>query len=180
MSPTPNGDPVKAFVDEEAEEEDDSDNDLLRFQDDDNEEDEDFDDIEELRDMIATGYEEKQSDIERRMEFHQELLDQQDAAKTEHLLRKWGPKQREPTLLDVEGFGEDDEYEDEDEYEEDFLETAENLPPTNLRMHIKKIKEMIPQMFTDKDDMYISSDDEEAEKRLFEQSLSAKAVSYQF
>ena len=179
MSPTSNGDPVKAFVDEEAEEEDDSDNDLLRFQDDDDEEDEDSEDFEELRNMIATGYEEKQSDIERRMKLHQKLLDQQDAAKTEHLLRKWGPKQRETTLLDEEGFEEDDEYDEgEDEDEEDFLETTEDLPPVNLRMHIKKIKEMIPQMFTDKDDMYISSDDEEAEKKLVEQCLSEKAVSY--
>ncbi|XWS14595.1 hypothetical protein CRYUN_Cryun35bG0023200 [Craigia yunnanensis] len=171
LSTTPNGDPVKAFVDEEAVEEDDSDNDLLRFQDDDNEGDEDSEDLEELRNMIATGYEEKQSDIERRMELHQKLLDQQDAAKTEHLLWKWGPKQRETTLLDKEGLEEDDEGEDE----EDFLETTEDLPPVNLRMHIKKIKEMIPQMFTDNDDMYISSDDEEAEKKFVERSLSEKA-----
>ncbi|XVE69912.1 hypothetical protein DITRI_Ditri10aG0029700 [Diplodiscus trichospermus] len=174
LSPTANGDPVKAFVDEEAEEEDDSDNDLLRFRDDDNEEEEDCEDVEELRDMIATGYEEKQSDIERRMELHQKLLDQQDAAKTEHLLRKWGPKQRETTLLDEKGYEENDEYE-EDEDEEDFLETTEDFPRVNLRMHIKKIKEMIPQMFTDKDDMYISSDDEEAEKKLIGQCLSEKA-----
>ncbi|XVE94736.1 hypothetical protein REPUB_Repub02eG0035000 [Reevesia pubescens] len=174
FSPTPNSDPVKAFVDEEAEEEDDSDNDLLRFQDDDNEEDEDSEDLEELRDMIATGYEEKQSDIERRMELHQKFLDQQDAAKTEQLLQKWGPKHRETTLLDEKGFEDDDEYV-EDEDEDDFLETTEDLPPVNLRMHIKMIKEMIPQMFTDKDDMYISSDDEEAEKKLVEQCLSEKA-----
>ncbi|KAE8679876.1 hypothetical protein F3Y22_tig00111393pilonHSYRG00043 [Hibiscus syriacus] len=169
LSPTTNGDPVKAFVDEEAEEEDDSDHDLDRFQDDDNEVDEDAEDIEELRDMIATGYEEKQSDIDRRMELHQKLLDQQDAAKTAHLLRKWGPKQRETALLDDEGF------EEEEEDEEDFSENEEDSRPVNLRMHIKKIKEMIPQMFTDKDDTYISSDDEEAKKKLVEQSLSDKA-----
>ncbi|XP_021283739.1 DNA ligase 1 [Herrania umbratica] len=172
LSPTANGDPVKAFIDQEAEEEDDSDNDLLPFQDDDNEEDEDSEDLEELRDMIATTYEEKQSDIEKRMELHQKLFDRQDAAKTENLLRRWGPKQRETTLLDEEGFEEEDET---DEEEEDFVETTEDLPPTNLRMHIKKIKEMIPQMFTDKDDMYISSDDEEVEKKLAEQCLSEKA-----
>ncbi|XP_039027066.1 DNA ligase 1-like [Hibiscus syriacus] len=122
-----NGDPVKAFVDEEAEEEDDSDHDLDRFQDDDNEVDEDAEDIEELRDMIATGYEEKQSDIDRRMELHQKLLDQQDAAKTAHLLRKWGPKQRETALLDDEGF------EEEEEDEEDFSENEEDSRPVNLR-----------------------------------------------
>ncbi|KAL4309811.1 hypothetical protein GQ457_01G009740 [Hibiscus cannabinus] len=179
LSPTTNGDPVKAFVDEEAEEEDDSDHDLDRFQDDDNEEDEDAEDIEELRDMIATGYEEKQSDIDRRMELHQQLLDQQDAAKTAHLLRKWGPKQREAALLDDEGFEEDegDEHEEDEheEDEEDFSENEEDLGPVNMRLHIKKIKEMIPQMFTDKEDMYISSDDEEVEKKLVEQCLSEKA-----
>lgn len=57
------GDPVKAFVDEEAEEEDDSDNDLQRFQD--NEEGDDDDDIEELNDMITTGYEEAPIDREK-------------------------------------------------------------------------------------------------------------------
>ncbi|KAH1121628.1 hypothetical protein J1N35_004788 [Gossypium stocksii] len=171
LSPT-NADPVKAFVDEEAEEEDDSDNDLLRFQDDDNEEDEDSEDLEELRDMIATGFEEKQSDIDRRMELHQKLLDQQDAAKTAQLLRKWGPKQRETDLLDDEGFEEDDEEDGDDE--EDSFEN-EDSRPVNLRLHIKKIKEMIPQMFTDKDDMYISSDDEEVEKKLAEKSLYEKA-----
>ncbi|GMJ02660.1 hypothetical protein like AT1G75150 [Hibiscus trionum] len=176
MSPATNGDPVKAFVDEEAEEEDDSDHDLDRFQDDDNEEDEDAEDIEELRNMIATGYEEKQSDIDRRMELHQQLLDQQDAAKTAHLLRKWGPKQRDTVLLDDEGFEEDEGDGDEDEEdEEDSSENEEDLGPVNMRMHIKKIKEMIPQMFTDKDDMYISSDDEEAEKKFAEQCLSEKA-----
>ncbi|MBA0550478.1 hypothetical protein Golob_021421 [Gossypium lobatum] len=172
LSPT-NADPVKAFVDEEAEEEDDSDNDLLRFQDDDNEEDEDSEDLEELRDMIATGFEEKQSDIDRRMELHQKLLDQQDAAKTAQLLQKWGPKQRETDLLDDEGFEEDDEEDGDDE--EDFFEN-EDSRPVNLRLHIKKIKEMIPQMFTDKDDMYISSDDEEVEKKLVEKSLYQKAI----
>ncbi|PPD77195.1 hypothetical protein GOBAR_DD25879 [Gossypium barbadense] len=171
LSPA-NADPVKAFVDEEAEESDDSDNDLLRFQDDDNEEDEDSEDLEELRDMIATGFEEKQSDIDRRMELHQKLLDQQDAAKTAQLLRKWGPKQRETDLLDDEGFEEDDEEDGDDE--EDFFEN-EDSRPVNLRLHIKKIKEMIPQMFTDKDDMYISSDDEEVEKKLVEKSLYEKA-----
>ncbi|TYI42992.1 hypothetical protein ES332_A01G137900v1 [Gossypium tomentosum] len=171
LSPT-NADPVKAFVDEEAEEEDDSDNDLLRFQDDDNEEDEDSEDLEELRDMIATGFEEKQSDIDRRMELHQKLLDQQDAAKTAQLLRKWGPKQRETDQHDDEGFVEDDEEDGDDE--EDFFEN-EDSRPVNLRLHIKKIKEMIPQMFTDKDDIYISSDDEEVEKKLVEKSLYEKA-----
>ncbi|KAL1185617.1 hypothetical protein V6Z11_A01G125700 [Gossypium hirsutum] len=122
--------------------------------------------------MIATGFEEKQSDIDRRMELHQKLLDQQDAAKTAQLLRKWGPKQRETDQHDDEGFVEDDEEDGDDE--EDFFEN-EDSRPVNLRLHIKKIKEMIPQMFTDKDDIYISSDDEEVEKKLVEKSLYEKA-----
>ncbi|OMO87612.1 hypothetical protein CCACVL1_08886 [Corchorus capsularis] len=166
LSSTPNGDPVRAFVDEEAEEEADSDDDK-RFEDDENEEDEDAEDLE---DIIETGYEEEQSDVERRMELHQKLFDQQDASKTENLLRRWGMKQSKTTLIDEERSEEESETDDEED-----VETTEDLPPINLRMHVKKIKEMIPQMFTDKDDMYISSDDEEAEKKLVEQCLSEKA-----
>jgi hypothetical protein len=45
-------------------------------------------------------------------------------------------------------------------------------------MNLKKAKEMISQMFTDKDDVYISSDDEETETRLVKEQLSYKAVSF--
>ncbi|XP_075674147.1 uncharacterized protein LOC142643414 [Castanea sativa] len=164
-------DPVKAFVDDEAEEEDDSDNDMLRFQD--NEEDEDNEDLEELKDMIATGYEEKPVDNEKRNQLHQKWLEQQDAAGTENLLQKFncGSKLKETTLL------EEEEDEEGDEYEEDFGdEAAEDLNPTNVaRMNLKKAKQMIPQMFTDKDDVYLSSDDEETEKRLAKQCLFEKS-----
>ncbi|KAM4129693.1 hypothetical protein ACJW30_01G043600 [Castanea mollissima] len=165
-------DPVKAFVDDEAEEEDDSDNDMLRFQD--NEEDEDNEDLEELKDMIATGYEEKPVDNEKRNQLHQKWLEQQDAAGTENLLQKFncGSKLKETTLL------EEEEDEEGDEYEEDFGdEAAEDSNPTNVaRMNLKKAKQMIPQMFTDKDDVYLSSDDEETEKRLAKQCLFEKSV----
>ncbi|KAK4599717.1 hypothetical protein RGQ29_009664 [Quercus rubra] len=164
-------DPVKAFVDDEAEEEDDSDNDMLRFQD--NEEDEDNEDLEELKDMIATGYEEKPVDNEKRNQLHQKWLEQQDAAGTENLLQKFncGSKLKETTSL------EEEEDEEGDEYKEDFGdEAAEDSNPTNVaRMNLKKAKQMIPQMFTDKDDVYLSSDDEETEKRLAKQCLFEKS-----
>ena len=57
--------------------------------------------------------------------------------------------------------GEDDDDEEEDDGEEEELgdETHEGLGQANLvRMNSRKIKQMIPQMFTDKDDGYVSSD----------------------
>ncbi|KAJ9186605.1 hypothetical protein P3X46_002154 [Hevea brasiliensis] len=171
VSPSsPRGDPVKAFVDEEAEEED-SDNDKALLQDD--EEDEDNMDAEELNDMIATEYEEKPIDNERRNQLHQKWLEQQDAAGTENLLQRLrcSSKQKEMPLV------EERDDEESEEPEEDFLDDpAEYLVPRNaVRMNLKKAKEMIPQMFTDKDDTYVSSDDEEIEKRLVRQGFSHKA-----
>ncbi|KAL5845069.1 hypothetical protein ACOSQ4_011027 [Xanthoceras sorbifolium] len=170
LSLSSNGDPVKAFVDDEAEEEDDSDNDLNRFQD--NEDDEDNEDAEELKDMIATEYEEKLVDIERRNELHQKWLQQQDDVGTENLLQRFqhGSKQLETSLLeedDMESKEDDEEF--DDEYSED------DVPTNDLRMNLKKVKEMIPHMFTDKDDAYISSDDEETEKSLAKQCLFEKS-----
>ncbi|KAK3038131.1 hypothetical protein RJ639_029585 [Escallonia herrerae] len=166
---SPIGDPVKAFVDDEAVEEDDSDHDLHRFQE--NDEDEDDEDIEELRDMIVTGYKEKPSDNERRNELHQKWLEQQDAAGTDNLLQrlKYGSKLQDRTLLDEE------EEDDEDE-EELSAEAEEDLVPAKLaRINSRKAKEMITQMFHEKDDAFLSSDDEETEKRLVKQRLLDKA-----
>ncbi|XP_048226481.1 glutamic acid-rich protein isoform X2 [Ricinus communis] len=164
---SPKGDPVKAFVDDEAEEEDDSDNDLARFKD--NEEDEDIMDSEELNEIIATGYEEKPVDNDLRNQLHQKWLEQQDAAGTENLLHrlKCNSKQRQI---------EEEEDEESEEVEEEFLDDpAEYLGPRNaVRMNLKKAKEMICQMFTDKD-VYVSSDDEETEERLAKQNLSDKS-----
>lgn len=173
MSSSPNGDPLKAFLDDEAEEEDDSDNDLLRFQD--NEEDELNDDAQELKDMIATQYEEKTIDIEKRNELHQKWLEHQDAARTEKLLQRYkcGSKRMEETLLD-----EEEMEESEEEKEEYGDEAAEDAMPTNMRMNLKKVKEMIPQMFTDKEDPYVSSDDEETEQSLVKQRFFEKSVSF--
>ncbi|XP_031251976.1 FK506-binding protein 5 [Pistacia vera] len=173
LSLSPNGDPVKAFVDDEAEEEDDSDNDLLRFQD--NEEDEDIDDVEELKDMIATEYKEKPIDTERRNELHQKWLEQQDEAGTEKLLQRFkcGSKEIEKTLLEEEEEKEEESEEDNDEFGN---EDTEDVAPANVvRMNLRKVKEMIPQMFTDKDDAYISSDDEETEKSIVKQCLFEKS-----
>ncbi|XP_062159307.1 uncharacterized protein LOC133866705 isoform X2 [Alnus glutinosa] len=171
LSSSPDGDPVKAFVDDEAEVEDDSDNDMFRFGD--NEEEDENDDFQELNDMIATEYEEKPIDNEKRNQLHQKWLEHQDAAGTENLLQKLncGSKLNDTTLL------EDEEDEEGEEDKEDFGdEASEDLIPTNVaRMNLRKVKQMIPQMFTDKDDVYLSSDDEETEKRLSKQCLFEKS-----
>ncbi|CAI8599982.1 unnamed protein product [Vicia faba] len=170
VSLPPRGDPVKAFVDEEAEEEDDSDNDQQRFRD--NEEDEDDDDIEELNNMIATGYEEEPIDREKRDQLHQQWLEQQDTTGMDNLLQKLncGSKINESTFLDIE---EDDEESKETENEsddenEDFITQSDAV-----KINMKKVRQMIPHMFTDKEEAYVSSD-EETEERLAKQSLSYK------
>ncbi|XP_059637391.1 uncharacterized protein LOC132279432 [Cornus florida] len=166
---SPNGDPVKAFVDDEAVEEDDSDNDLFRFQE--NEEDQDNEDLDELNDMIATQFEEKPTDNEKRNELHQKWLEQQDAAGTDNLLQilNCGLKQKDAILLEEE--------EEDDEDEEEFSdEVADDLVPTNIpQMNSRKAKQMISQMFSDKDDAYLSSDEEETEKKLVKQRLLDRA-----
>ena len=183
LSLSPKGDPMKAYIDEEAEVEDDSDHDLMRFGD--SEEDEDDLDSEELNDMIETGYKEKPFDNEIRNQLHQKWLEKQDADGTENLLRrlKCGSKQRETTLLEEKAYEvkEDEEVEVEEEVEvdeEEFLDEAAEVTRHVVRMNLKKAKEMISQMFTDKDDVYISSDDEETETRLVKERLSYKAVSF--
>ncbi|KAB2619641.1 IWS1-like protein [Pyrus ussuriensis x Pyrus communis] len=176
---SPIGDPVKAFVDDEAEEEDDSDHDLHRFEDSDD--DEDDGDAAELNDMIATGYEERPVDNERRNELHQKWLEQQDASGTEKLMQKlkFGSKQKETELVkekdaDVQ---EDQEFGEENAEDEEFgNEDAEDSAPTNaVRMNLRELKQMMPLLYTDNDDVYLSSDDDETEKRLSKQCLSEKA-----
>ncbi|KAK9165578.1 hypothetical protein Scep_000769 [Stephania cephalantha] len=161
------GDPVKAFVDDEAEEEDDSDNDPMLQ---DNDEDEENGDSEEFNDLIVSGYKEKPIDNEKRDELHQKWLEQQDAAATENVLQriKCGLKQGEGMA-----FEEEDENEESDEDSIDGA-TADPLPKSSARLNSKKVKQMIPQMFNDKDDGFVS-DDEEAEKSLARQLLIEKA-----
>ncbi|XXG45577.1 hypothetical protein AAC387_Pa02g0626 [Persea americana] len=161
-------DPVKAFLDDEAEEEDDSDNDQMRFQE--NEEDEDNEENEELDDLIVTGYKEMPIDSEKRDELHQKWLEQQDAAATENVLQrlKCGRKQTDLTLLQ-----EDDDDDHDDEFGQHSMdETMDDLHPTNVaKINSRKAKQMIAQMFTDEDDVFLSSDDEETEQRLVRQRI---------
>lgn len=184
LSSSPIGDPVKAFVDDEAEEEDDGDHDQFLFQD--NEEDEADEDTEDLNDMIATGYEEKPIDGERRNELHQKWLEQQDASGTEKLVQKliFGSKLRE-TMSREEKHAEDEEdQESDDEAAEDILGniSASGSPKkVSVQMNLRIAKQMIPQMFTD-NDVYLSSDDDdddddEPEKRPAKPCLFEKAVS---
>ncbi|PIA52571.1 hypothetical protein AQUCO_01000445v1 [Aquilegia coerulea] len=165
------GDPVKAFVDDEAEEEDDSDNDLMQFKE--NDEDEENEDNEELNDLIVTGYNENPSDNVKRDQLHQMWLQQQDAAATDNVLQrlKCGGKQHgEPTALN------EVEEDDGDFSDASVDDDADDSLPTNVaRVNSKKIREMIPQMFTDKDDDFLSSDDEETERTLVKMRLLEKA-----
>lgn len=175
LSLSPHGDPVKDFIDDEAEEEDDSDNDLLHFQEIEEDDGNDEDD-KELNDMIATGYEEKTIDNEKRNQLHQKWLEQQDAAGTENLLQKLkcGSKLKEASSLEAD----EDEEEGEEEMEDVADEAAEDLLPTNVaRINLRKVKQMIPEMFSEKDDVYLSSDDEDMEMRLSKRCLFEKYVS---
>ncbi|KAJ4883815.1 Uncharacterized protein Rs2_33908 [Raphanus sativus] len=178
------GDPVRKFIDEVAEEEDDSDNDLLRFEDDDDEDEDEEDD--DLRDMIASQFKEDPNDKYKRNELHQKWLEQQDAAGTEKLLHKLkrGLEQDKTSLFEDEDDDAGDEQmaEDADDVEVSKPEASEDeneedpSHATSMRMRIKKIKEMIPLMFTDENDVYVSSDDEETEKKLLQQRLYKKRL----
>ncbi|KAM7260100.1 hypothetical protein ACFE04_015841 [Oxalis oulophora] len=112
--------------------------------------------------MIATGYQEKTIDSEKRNELHQKWLEQQDAAGTEKVLQKLkcGVKQMGTVLLD-ENDDDDDEISEVDGEEFNDEVVQKNIVKINLR----KAKEMISQMFTDKNDTYVSSDDEEMDSR---------------
>ncbi|KAK6938803.1 hypothetical protein RJ641_032311 [Dillenia turbinata] len=171
---SPKGDPVKAFPDDEAEEEDDSDNDLSRFKEGD--EDGDEEDAEELNDLIATTYEEKPVDNEKRNELHQKWLEEQDAVGTDNLLQRlnYGSKLSNTILLDEEEEMDIEEEEDDDEF--DDLTSDDAVPINAARANLKKVKQMIPQMFTDKDDGFVSSDDEETGRNLFKQRILAKRI----
>ena len=94
---------------------------------------------------------------------------------------KFGSKQKETELgkekdADVQ---EDQEFGDENAEDEEFgNEDAEDSAPANaVRMNLRELKQMMPLLYTDNDDVYLSSDDDETEKRLSKQCLSEKAVS---
>ncbi|PIN08865.1 hypothetical protein CDL12_18551 [Handroanthus impetiginosus] len=165
---SPQGDPVKNFVDDEAEEEDDSDNDLHRFQE--NEEDEDIEDFEELNDMIATECQERPVDIEKRNELHQKWLEQQDAAGTDNLMQKLkcGSALRHTFLQGKET----ETYEEDEEFDE---EPEEDSPPQNsARVNTRKAKQIILQLFDDKEDPYLSDDDNDMQRRHAQRLLIRK------
>lgn len=168
--PRHGGDMVLAFVDDEAVEEDDSDNDQLRFKEN---EDEDggSEDAEDLDEMIATDFEENQTDQEKRQELHMKVLEQQDAEGIDNLVQKYKCelKYSEPDVLN----GED--YIVEDESCDEALET--DAPKNSLRLCVKKAKQMIVHMFADNDDPYVSSEDEELETRIVSH-VFRKSVSF--
>ncbi|KAL6965148.1 hypothetical protein U1Q18_036202, partial [Sarracenia purpurea var. burkii] len=155
--------PLVKAVEDEAVEEDDNDNDLLCFKE--NEEDEDIDDYEELNDLISTEYDERPVDNEWRNELHQKWLEQHDAVETDNLMQrlKFGSK-----LKDIKFLEGDEEEDDEDEKDEEFGDEAmEGRIKTSMtRINSRKEKQMIPDMFSDKNDCYLSSDGEERERRL--------------
>ncbi|KAI3946129.1 hypothetical protein MKX01_024885 [Papaver californicum] len=167
------GDPVKAFLDDEAEEEDDSDDDLTRSNDDEDEEENELN--EELKDLIAYEYEEKPVDNEKRDQLHKMWLQQQDAAETDNVLQRLrcGAKQEGPSMLEDEEEEEEEDGEPGDDSSNDLVDhqSSKNI----VRVISKKAKQMIPQMFTDKDDAFLSSDDEETDQKIVRQRLLEKA-----
>ncbi|KAK6131185.1 hypothetical protein DH2020_035072 [Rehmannia glutinosa] len=167
-SSSPKGDFAKDFIDDEAEEEDDSDNDLNRFQE--NEEAEDIEDFEELNDMIATEYEERPTDNEKRNELHQKWLEQQDAAGTDNLMQrlKCGSGLRDAMLTDKESETDEDDEEFDDEASE------ESLPRNSARVNTRKAKQIILQLLPDKEDAYLSDDDDDTQSRYARRLLIRK------
>lgn len=164
---SPIGDYVKNFVDDEAEEEDDSDHDPYHLHE--NEEDEDVENYEDLEDMIATEYEERPIDKETRNTLHQQWLEQQDATGTDHLLQrlKCGPGIRDTILPDKEP-----ESDEDDEGFDDGDEEPEQMVPRNsARVTTRMAKQIILQMFSDKEDVYLSDDEEVTDWRIAKQRL---------
>ena len=166
---------MKDFLDDEAEEEDDSDNDMMRFKDD--EEDDGSDENEVFNDLIAAGYEEKEVDHEKRNELHQKWLKQQDAAETNNVMQrlKFGHQEQKESVHEDE---DEDEDEDIDDCEvESDKEMPYDLTPANVvRQNSEKAKQMIAKMFTDDNDTYEHSDDEEIEEHLARQRISKREV----
>uniref|UniRef100_A0A0A9AFF6 Uncharacterized protein n=1 Tax=Arundo donax TaxID=35708 RepID=A0A0A9AFF6_ARUDO len=142
---------------------------MMRFKD--NEEDDGSDENEVFNDLIAAGYEEKHVDHEKRNELHQKWLQQQDAAETNNVLQrlKFGHQEQKEVIDEDEDIeGREDESENEISYD---------LTPTNVvRQNSEKAKQMIAKMFTDDNDTYEHSDDEEIEEHLARQRISKREV----
>ncbi|KAK8969684.1 hypothetical protein KSP40_PGU006175 [Platanthera guangdongensis] len=179
---------AKAFLDDEAEEEDDSDGDRLRFQEVDEES--ETDEHEELTDLIATGNEEAPIDQEKRNELHQKWLEHQDAAETENVLQRLKCHQGFGRSSFIHGYshcydgsGDDDDDDDNDNCDDENTldcddEAAYKQHTTIHTVHqgLKKAKQMISQMFTDTNDVYIASDDEETERNFIRHHILKQNV----
>ncbi|URD85629.1 hypothetical protein MUK42_26768 [Musa troglodytarum] len=132
-----------------------------------NEEDDESDDDDVVNDLIATDFKEAPIDHESRNLLHQKWVEQQDTAATDNFLQRLrcGQKQKEPTFFHEEEGNE--EFSEKSEEEESY-----NLPRTNAaRKNAKLARQMVAQMYTDDQDAYVSSDDEEIERALTRQRL---------
>ena len=94
---------------------------------------------------------------------------------------KFGSKGKKTALVEEkDADGQDEEFGDENAEDKELGDddAAEDSAPANaVRMNLREIKQMMPLLYTDNDDVYLSSDDDETEKRLSKQCLSEKAVS---
>ncbi|CAM0877128.1 unnamed protein product [Alopecurus aequalis] len=162
---------LRDFLDVEAEEEDDSDDDMMRFKD--NEEEDGDDENEVLTALIAAGFEEEEVDHEKRNALHQKWLQQQDAAETNNVIQrlKYGHKEQK-NLLD-EDEDEDDVEDCEDESEN---EMSYDVTPNIVRQNSEKAKQMIAKLYTDENDTYEHSDDDEIEENLARQRIAKREV----
>ncbi|KAL6984363.1 hypothetical protein U1Q18_017741 [Sarracenia purpurea var. burkii] len=88
-----------------------------------------------------------------------------DAVGTDNLMQrlKFGSK-----LKDTKFLKGDEEEDDEDEEDEEFGNEAmeDHVKTSMAQINSRKAKQMIPDMFLDKNDGYLSSDGEERERRL--------------
>lgn len=128
--------------------------------------------------MIATGYEERLTDKERRNELHQKWLEQQDAAGTDNLIQrlKCGPVVRDTLLSDDEP-----ETDEDDEKDEEIDDEAEegSFQKESGRVNIKMAKQIILKLYPDKEDAYVSDGDEDDDmQRKRVQCLIRKASFY--
>lgn len=72
----------------------------------------------------------------------------------------------------------DDELEsDECDEEVNNVTDTDAIPKSSARLNSKRAKQIIMQMFVDKDDVYLSDEDEETEKRLVKQRMLYNSVS---
>lgn len=161
---------AKTFLDDEAVEEDDSDGERMRYQESDENE---SDEIDDLDDMIESGNTEAPIDQDKRNELHQKWLEKQDDAETENVLQRLKCQGHGRSSF-IEGDSDcyDGSEDDDDNDSNDNCDEAkcdDDFAPKHRTMNtshqsFKKAKQMIAQMFTDANDVYLPSDDEEIER----------------